>query len=108
MSPKSTSSANGKKVTSRTASAGKSLHVVPQSEGWAVKRQGSVRASRLFSTQAEAIKAATKTAQNSQSEVVIHGRSGAIRQKVSTSPADSLMLRVWDSTSKVRSRPKKR
>lgn len=107
-SKKSTNRANGKKATSRSTKAGKPLHVVPQPDGWAVKRQGSSRALRLFNTQAEAIKAATKTARNSRSEVVIHGRSGVIRQKVSTSPADSLMLRVWDYTSKASTTPKKR
>lgn len=98
---KSTKSANGK-------SHGKPLHVVPREDGWAVKRAGSARASQLFNTQAEAIKAATKTARSSRSEVVIHGRTGAIRQRVSTSPADSLMLGVWDSTSKTGAARKRR
>ena len=94
--------------SSNGGSHGQPLHVLPREGGWAVKRAGSRRASQLFNTQAEAIKAATKTARSSQSEVVIHGRTGAIRQRVSTSPADSLMLGVWDSTAKANAARKRR
>ncbi|WP_202925114.1 DUF2188 domain-containing protein [Myxacorys almedinensis] len=33
----------------------KGKHVVPHSEGWAVKSEGASRASRVFETQREAI-----------------------------------------------------
>ncbi len=56
-------------------------HVVPHSEGWAVKGAGSQRASSVHPTQREAIKAARKTAINQSSEMLIHGENGRIRER---------------------------
>ncbi|MEN8677296.1 MULTISPECIES: DUF2188 domain-containing protein [Erythrobacteraceae] len=47
-------------------------HVVRSSTGgWAVKKAGSSRASSVHDTQAEAIKAATRIAQNQKTELYI-------------------------------------
>ncbi|MBC7933166.1 MAG: DUF2188 domain-containing protein [Rubrivivax sp.] len=80
--------------------------VAPKADGWAVKREGSSR-TRVFNTQADAIKAATKTARDSQSEVVIHRKDGRIQEKVSISRADSMMLDVWKSTHREKSHSKR-
>jgi uncharacterized protein YdaT len=59
----------------------KNQHVVPHSEGWAVKSEGSERASSVHDTQGAAIEAAREIARNQKSEVVIHDREGRIRDK---------------------------
>ncbi len=59
----------------------KNVHVVPQGDNWAVKREGCIRPSKVTDTQSEAINRAREIAKNNQSEMVVHGRNGKIRQK---------------------------
>lgn len=59
----------------------KNQHVVPHSNGWAVKGAGNSRASSLHDTQRDAIKAARKTAIKESSEMLIHGQNGRIRER---------------------------
>jgi len=70
---------------------GKKLHVVPHAEGWAVKKDGAVRASSVHTTQTQAQQAAIPAAKRERSEVVTHGRDGKIRDSDSygndTNPA---------------------
>ncbi len=101
-----TASKKSKRATPRSSVTGRSVIVAPRSNGWVVGRQGGKR-SRLFDTKVEAVTAATKTARNSGSELIIHGADGRIRE-VSTSRADSLMLGVWKSTTKASSKTKRR
>jgi hypothetical protein len=54
-------------------------HVVPQGSGWAVRREGSGRASSTHDTQAQAIQAGRQYAQNQGTELVIHRPNGQIR-----------------------------
>ena len=65
---------------------GKNQHVVPHGDKWAVKGEGNSRISSDHRTQGTAIKAATRTAKEEKSEVVIHGRDGQIRDKDSYGP----------------------
>lgn len=58
---------------------GKDQHVVPHSDGWAVKGAGNSKATKVTSTQQEAIKAAENIARNQQSDTKVHGRDGKIR-----------------------------
>lgn len=81
--------------------------VAPKANGWMVRRVGSDRV-RVFDTQADAVAAATKTARNSHSEVVIKRKDGTIRDKVSTSAVDAAMLQLWRSTHRGNSIAKKR
>ena len=60
---------------------GKNQHVVPHDEGWAVKGAGNQRATSVHSTQSAAIQEAKGIAQNQQSEMLIHGRNGQIRER---------------------------
>lgn len=60
---------------------GKNQHVVPHEGGWAVRGKGNSRATSVHQTQAEAIADATQIATNQQSEVLIHGRDGQIRER---------------------------
>ena len=58
---------------------GKNQHVVPHSDGWAVKGAGNSRATVVTDTQAEAIRIAQTIARNQQSDTKIHGENGQIR-----------------------------
>lgn len=61
---------------------GKNQHVVPTVDGrWAVKGEGNGRATRVYDTQAQAINAARGISMNQQSELLIHGQNGQIRDK---------------------------
>lgn len=56
-------------------------HVVQRGAGWAVRRAGAGRDSSHHQTQAQAAKAARRTARREGGEVVTHGRDGRIRSK---------------------------
>lgn len=60
---------------------GKNQHVTPRGSKWQVKGAGNQKATKLFSTQKQAIKFAKGIAKNQQSELVTHGRNGRIRSK---------------------------
>lgn len=61
-------------------------HVVPTEGGWAVKRAGSSKATKVFQTQQEAIERGREIARNQRSELLIHGRDGRIREKNTYGP----------------------
>ena len=56
-------------------------HVVPTKGGWAIKREGSPKATKVFDTQQEAIERGREIAKNQRSELLIHRRDGKIRKK---------------------------
>ncbi|AOY53688.1 DUF2188 domain-containing protein [Clostridium perfringens] len=56
-------------------------HVTPLGDKWQVKGAGNSKATRIFDTQAEAIAYARELAIKQQSEVIIHGKNGQIREK---------------------------
>jgi hypothetical protein len=60
---------------------GKNQHVVPHDSGWAVKGAGNSKATSVHSTQADAIQQAREIAQNQESEMLIHGQNGKIRER---------------------------
>jgi hypothetical protein len=59
----------------------KNQHVVPHSSGWAVKGAGNQKATKVTSTQKEAISVARNIAKNQKSELLVHNQKGQIRQK---------------------------
>ena len=59
----------------------KDVHVVPHDKGWAVKVEGNKRNSAITSTQKEAQQKGIEIAKRNSSELSIHGKDGAIRQK---------------------------
>ena len=61
--------------------AGRSQHVVPRGNKWAVRKGGAEKVTRRFDTQREAIEAARDIARNHGGEVFIYGRDGRIRQR---------------------------
>lgn len=64
----------------------KNQHVLPNKEGWAVKGAGNSKATAITSTQIEAIKIAKEIAKNQNSELIIHGTNGQIREKNTYGP----------------------
>ena len=59
---------------------GENQHVVPDGEGgWGVRREGASRLTARFPTQAEAIEAGRRIAQNQGVELIIHRPNGRIR-----------------------------
>ena len=59
----------------------KNQHVVPHTDGWAVKGAGNQRPTSVHETQAEAIEAAREIAKNNSSELFIHNREGKFRER---------------------------
>lgn len=76
-------------------------------DGWAVTREGA-KQTRVYDTQAAAVKAASKSARTTRSDVIIRRKDGTIKDRVSTSRADSRMLDVWGATHKAHTSSKKR
>lgn len=60
---------------------GKNQHVVPVGTTWGVRGENNSRLTSKYQTQSSAINAARQIAINQQSELVIHGRDGRIRDK---------------------------
>lgn len=59
----------------------KNQHVVPHQGKWAVKGAGNERNTVITNTQQQAIEKARQIAKNQESELLIHGRNGTIREK---------------------------
>ncbi len=61
---------------------GKNQHITRRPDGkWQVRGAGNQRATAITETQRDAISVATEIARNQQSEVIIHGRDGKIRER---------------------------
>ena len=57
-------------------------HIVPRPDGrWAVRPAGESRASSTHDTQREAIEQGKSVAKNQRTELLVHGRDGAIRER---------------------------
>ena len=58
-----------------------SQHVTPIHGEWQVKKAGASRATKICSTQQEALEMARTLALHQQAELFIHGRNGRIRER---------------------------
>jgi uncharacterized protein YdaT len=56
-------------------------HVLPRSDGWAVKKAGASRDTKVFDSQSQAIDYAKDVAKRNNSELFIHSRDGRIRER---------------------------
>jgi len=63
----------------------KDIYVVAWEEGWVVRREDASRATSIHKTQRAAIQAAREIARNQNSGLVIHGRDGRVRDRISYS-----------------------
>lgn len=59
----------------------KSIHVVPHSDGWAVRSSGASKPANVLPTQQAAISLGTTRAKATSTELFIHGRDGKIRER---------------------------
>jgi hypothetical protein len=60
----------------------KNQHVVPHGKGeWAIKGEGNEKYTHITTTQIDAINIARQISKNQQSELLIHNRSGQIRER---------------------------
>lgn len=60
-----------------------SQHIVPLNNGWAVKRGGATRATKVFNTQKRAILYGEKIAKNNRADLFIHKLDGRIKSRKS-------------------------
>lgn len=56
-------------------------HVVPHSDGWAVKGAGADRATQVFDRKSDAVNRAREIAQNQKTELIVHNKDGVIHYK---------------------------
>ena len=62
----------------------KSQHVVPRNDGgWAVRKSGAGRASKVFLSQHEAVRYAREVARKEGGEMYVHRADGTIRDRSS-------------------------
>ena len=61
----------------------KNQHVVKTEDGWGVRGENNTRNTQKFDTQQAAIDRAREIAINQKSELLIHGKDGQIRDKIS-------------------------
>ena len=57
----------------------KNEHVVPRKKGWAVRREGSEKVSKLFITQSEAMNYAGNIAKKDDVNMVVHKHNGEFK-----------------------------
>lgn len=62
---------------------GKNQHVVKTDSGWGIRGENNSRITKNFDTQQEAIEKAREIAINQESELLIHGKNGRIRERSS-------------------------
>jgi hypothetical protein len=63
----------------RRRKTGKSWHVVPHANGWAVRREASTRVRSVHATKHEAVKTGRRLARSEGGELIVHRRDGRIR-----------------------------
>lgn len=59
----------------------KNIWVTPHNKGWAVKREGAKRSSRVTATKAEAIRVGRQLGKKSGVEVIVQRKDGVIQSK---------------------------
>lgn len=64
----------------------KSNHVVPSSSGWAVKKSGADRASKIFETKDKAVEYGRELSKNEKTELYIHKSNGMVQNKIDPNP----------------------
>jgi len=57
----------------------KRVHIIKREEGWAVKKQGAQRASKIYPTKKDA-KTGTRELQREGNDIIIHNRDGSIEE----------------------------
>lgn len=60
----------------------RNLQVISTGGKWALRRSGSARATRLYSTKREAVAAGKRTAKRDGVTLYIHGRDGRVARRI--------------------------
>lgn len=63
----------------KKSSSPKRTHVVKRDSGWAVKKEGAQRATKVYKTKDQAVKDAEKS-RKAGNDVVIHKKDGSIQE----------------------------
>lgn len=71
--------ANEVEDTDREEMVTKRVHVIKRDEGWAIKKEGASRATRIYKSKAEAVEKAQKF-KKSGYDLVIHNKDGSIQR----------------------------
>lgn len=66
-------------IKNTSSDSAKRAHVIKRESGWAVKKQGSERAIKIYDTKAEAVKGAEKL-KNKGHDIIVHRQDGSIEQ----------------------------
>lgn len=66
-------------MAEKQSSTSKRTHVVKRDSGWAVKKEGAQRATKIYTTKDAAVKDAEKSSK-SGSDLVIHKKDGTIEK----------------------------
>ena len=62
----------------KKSSSPKRTHVVKRDSGWAVKKEGAKRATKVYTTKEQAVKGAEKSRKSGR-DVVVHKKDGSIQ-----------------------------
>lgn len=57
------------------------VHVIPSGDKWAVKREGTAKASKLYLKKKAAVKGARSLARSRAGRVIVHGKDGTIQHQ---------------------------
>ena len=60
------------------SSKNKRIHVISRNGGWAVKKEGNARASKIYRTKDAAVKGAAKSSKGH--DVIVHKKDGSIEK----------------------------
>lgn len=66
-------------MAKKQPSSNERVHVIKRGDGWAVKKQGAERATRVYGTKEEAVKG-TEKYRSSGHDVIVHKRDGSIEE----------------------------
>ncbi len=65
-------------ASGKNGSGNKRAHIIKRENGWAVKKEGNSKATKVYKTQGDAVKGAQKLRSNGH-DLVIHKKDGSIR-----------------------------
>lgn len=86
---------HGKKISSKSKDSrttdvkqhGEDRYVTPTKEdGWAVKKEGTSKAEKVFDTKQQAVQVATKKAKKANASVTVQKKTGQVEKRISFNP----------------------
>jgi len=78
------------------------VHVISNGDGWAVKREGTTRATRVYLAQSTALSKAKEIVKKSGSYVVVHRKDGKIKNMLSRNSSTGQFIPVKDTAEQKR------